>query len=174
FQSHSYIQYPPEPLKQNLVDRVVTDFCQSTSPENIEEAGCAVCGELHLISSMQPKSNFKNHLKCLEVEGISRVERLKDTSPIKEVEGPIIDHDCNYICSTCRESIYKGKRPKLSLANGLWIGKVPQVLQELTFMEKLLVARIRLNCCYVRVSSGFKKMVSHVISFEAPIARVYN
>ncbi|TFK58166.1 hypothetical protein BDN72DRAFT_744469, partial [Pluteus cervinus] len=166
--------YPPEPLKQNLVDKVITEFCHSIRPENIEEAGCAVCCELHLISDMQPRKNFKNHLKCLEVDGISRIERFEDTDPIKEIEGPIIDHSCDYICSTCRESIYKGKKPKLSLANGLWIGRVPQVLQDLTFIEKLLVARIRLNCCYVRVSSGFKKMVSHVISFEAPIAKVYD
>ncbi|TFK59777.1 hypothetical protein BDN72DRAFT_734502, partial [Pluteus cervinus] len=61
-----------------------------------------------------------------------------------------------------------------SMANGLWIGKVPPVLLDLTLFEKLLIARIRVNCCYIRVSSGFSKMICHAIAFEAPIPRVYN
>ncbi|TFK58431.1 hypothetical protein BDN72DRAFT_782105, partial [Pluteus cervinus] len=54
FYTPSYVQYPPEPLSQALVDRVITDFCGAISPANIEEAGCAVCGELHLLTDMQP------------------------------------------------------------------------------------------------------------------------
>ncbi|TFK60217.1 hypothetical protein BDN72DRAFT_720450, partial [Pluteus cervinus] len=55
--------YPPQPLSQTLVDKVVTDFCHSISPASIEEAGCAVCGELHLLTEMQPRKNLKGHLK---------------------------------------------------------------------------------------------------------------
>ncbi|TFK59149.1 hypothetical protein BDN72DRAFT_736352, partial [Pluteus cervinus] len=165
--------YPPEPLSQNLVDHVITNFCEAISPAKIEEAGCAVCCELHLISDMQPRKHLQNHLSFLEVDGISRQERSSEKDPIKELEGPIIDEDCAYICLTCRESLYKSKKPKLSLANGLWIGKVPPVLQDLTLFEKLLIAKVRLHCCYVRVSSGFSKMISHAIAFEAPVARVY-
>ncbi|TFK58009.1 hypothetical protein BDN72DRAFT_782630, partial [Pluteus cervinus] len=43
------LDFPPEPLQQRLVDKVIRDFCKATSPEKIEEAGCAVCGELHQI-----------------------------------------------------------------------------------------------------------------------------
>ncbi|TFK61640.1 hypothetical protein BDN72DRAFT_726002, partial [Pluteus cervinus] len=165
--------FPPEPLNQVLVDRVITDFCHAISPEKLEEAGCAVCCELHAISEMQPKKNITRHLNCLDVDNITRKERRETKDPIVQIDGPIVDLDCTHVCSTCRESIYKGKKPKLSQANGLWIGKMPSVLQELTFVEKLIISKLRLNCCFVRVSSGFRKMISHVIAFEAPIARVY-
>ncbi|TFK62063.1 hypothetical protein BDN72DRAFT_746894, partial [Pluteus cervinus] len=165
--------YPPEPLSQSVVDGVIKRFCEDVSPTRVEEAGCAVCGELHLISEMQLRKHFQNHFNHLAVPGISRKERLTEEDPIQELEGAIIDNDCDYVCSTCREALYKGKIPKLSMANGLWIGKVPPVLQDLTLFEKLLIAKIRLNCCYVRVSSGFSKMICHAVAFEAPVPRVY-
>jgi hypothetical protein len=64
--------------------------------------------------------------------------------------------------------------PNHALANGLWIGKVPKVLSELHFIEKLLIAHLHHNCCFVRVASGMRKMTSHVVAFQAPIPRMYN
>lgn len=47
------------------------------------------------------------------------------------------------ICSLCLNHLQEKKRegpPRLALANGLWIGRVPWQLQQLTFAEQLLVA----------------------------------
>ena len=61
------------------------------------------------------------------------------------------------------------------MANNLWLGEVPRVLRDLNFVERLLVARIRHNCCFVKVaSSGLKKMTAHVIAFESPLPKVYH
>jgi hypothetical protein len=35
--------------------------------------------------------------------------------------------------------------PVLALANGKWLGKVPKELQNLSYAEQLLVARVRHN-----------------------------
>jgi hypothetical protein len=53
------------------------------------------------------------------------------------------------------------------------MGEIPEVLSDLRFVEKLLVARIYHNCCFVRVASGLRKMTSHVVAFESPVPKVY-
>ena len=42
------------------------------------------------------------------------------------------------------------------------------------FAEQLLVAKIRHNCCLVKVSSGMHKMRANAITFVNPIPKVYN
>ena len=64
--------------------------------------------------------------------------------------------------------------PTLALANGLWIGEIPDELQDLTYAEQLLIARVRHNRCIVKVSSGMYKMCANAISFSNPMPKVYN
>jgi uncharacterized protein (DUF2132 family) len=68
----------------------------------------------------------------------------------------------------------KGKILEHALANGLWLGNVPSVLSDLRFIEKLLIARLRHNCCFVKVASGMRKMTSHAVAFQAPIPKLYH
>ncbi|TFK57783.1 hypothetical protein BDN72DRAFT_782868, partial [Pluteus cervinus] len=60
---NSATTYPPAPLKQELVDRIISDFCEDISPAKLEESGCAVCGELHKLKEMQPLKNFSGYLE---------------------------------------------------------------------------------------------------------------
>jgi len=64
--------YPPLPMTQDLSDRVITDFCNSISPAMIEESGCAVCGELHFNSEMQPLRGITKFIEILKVPGLCR------------------------------------------------------------------------------------------------------
>ncbi|PPQ81451.1 hypothetical protein CVT26_007746 [Gymnopilus dilepis] len=78
------------------------------------------------------------------------------------------------ICKSCDAALKGDKIPPHALANGFWLGKVPPELQELTFAEKLLVARVRHNRCVVRVASGRVKMMANVIMFSNPTPLIYN
>ena len=91
-------------------------------------------------------------------------------SPVRTV----LDDTCNKLCNDCRSSIRKGKVPEFALAKGLWIGKVPKELSDLRFIEKLLIARLHHNCCFVHVASGLRKMTSHVVAFQAPTPKLYH
>jgi len=53
--------------------------------------------------------------------------------------------------------------PILALANGLWIGEIPDELQDLTYAEQLLITRVCYNRCIVKVSSGMFKMQVNAI-----------
>jgi hypothetical protein len=76
---------------------------------------------------------------------------------------------------TVAKKIQLGKVPEHALAKGLWLGNVPAELENLRYIERLLVQKIRVNGCFIRVaSSGLRKMVSHAIAFESPVSKVYN
>jgi hypothetical protein len=117
----------------------------------------------------------KNLLHILNVSGVTRLERTKASDKIEEYHEPVLDNSCDRVCNQCRRYLRTAKIPPHALANGLWLGAVPEQLAQLRFVEKLLIQRVRVNGCFVRVaSSGLRKMVAHVIAFESPIAKVYH
>ena len=165
-------QYPPSPLTEQLEERVIRDFCNDTSPSKFEERGCAVCGLLTPVNQLDSLSSVQKLLHVLEVPGVTRSERLSPSDSVSEVAGPVLCKS-DQICQKCRASVRDSKIPRNALATGLWIGEVPSVLSELRFVERLLVAKVRHNVCFVKVSSGQRKMISHVIAFESPVQKIY-
>ena len=105
---------------------------------------------------------------------MTRVERATDTASIKEFKGPIFDYSCSVICDGCQADVRQGKVPRLALARGLWLGKVPPVLSSLTFVEKLLVVKVQHTCAFVKVASGMRKMKVNIVAFESPIPKIYS
>ncbi|KAJ7267071.1 hypothetical protein C8J57DRAFT_1068141, partial [Mycena rebaudengoi] len=53
-------------------------------------------------------------------------------------------------------------------------GRVPWQLKELTFAERMLIARVRHNRCVVRVNSGRGKLSANAICFANSTVQVYN
>src|ERR1700677_203626 len=113
---------------------------------------------------MEQLSEVEN-ISLLKFEGVTRKARCKSSDPVRELRGPILAPECSRVCPICVESLQKKKVPTLALANGLWIGKIPDELKDLTYAEQLLIARVRHNRCIVKVSSGMFKMCAHAISF---------
>jgi hypothetical protein len=131
-------------------------------------------GNSNLAATSSRLKSVKNLLGILEAPGVTRVERRTDKSPIKEYRGPIIDYSCSSVCSGCRGDLRKGKVPKLALSKNLWLGTVPDVLKKLMFVEKILVAKVRHTCAFVKVASGMRKMKANIVAFESPIQKIYN
>ncbi|KAF8232680.1 hypothetical protein L208DRAFT_1271022, partial [Tricholoma matsutake] len=86
----------------------------------------------------------------------------------------VLNNSCNRVCGQCRCHLHTAKIPPHALADGLWLGAVPEQLAGLRFVEKLIIQCVHVNGCFVCVaSSGLQKMVAHVIAFESPVAKVY-
>jgi hypothetical protein len=168
------ISFPPQPLDDNLGHSIVEEACKRMAFDKIEEAGCAVCGELKLKTSLSPLKNIKNHLHILKAHGVTCLARTSAGKVQKEYTGPVLDYNCNLVCETCRSSIRRDKVPRLALANGLWLGDVPNELAGLTLVEKMLVARVRHTCCYIKIATGGRKMKANVVAFETPMPRIYS
>ena len=167
------VKFPPDPPSAELCENIVSDFCADTSPGVFEEAGCAVCGKLTPICEMEDLYEVEN-INLLKSDGITRKNRSSSSDPIKDLRGPILAPGCNEVCYICVESLEKEKMPTLALANGLWVGEIPDELQNLTYAEQLLIARVRHNRCIIKVSSGMDKMRANAISFSNPMPKIYN
>ena len=145
------VKFPPRPPSKRLMHKIISDFCSNIHSNKFEEAGCAVCGQLVLTSKLTKLSNIKCSLDLLVRIGVTRLPRNSANEQIKENGGPIIDTNCKHVCNECVAFLEKKVMPPTALANGLWIGDIPKELLDLTFVERLLVARIRSNRCIVHV-----------------------
>jgi hypothetical protein len=105
--------------------------------------------------------------------GFTQKERKYFTEPISELDGPAIDPSCHYICISCKDKVTHKKIPKFALARGLWLGNIPDELQQLSFAEKLLIGRVRHNWCVVRIAKGMHKMIANAVAFEHPMQKIY-
>ncbi|KAH6891703.1 hypothetical protein BKA70DRAFT_1119629, partial [Coprinopsis sp. MPI-PUGE-AT-0042] len=165
--------FPPPTPSLLLQERIIRNFCADLTPEKVEEAGCCVCGQLKLKTDLVQPEHAGINLGLLVNPGMTRKERFTLEDPICDVDGPIVDDTGFGVCSACRLYLKAGKIPKISLANGLWLGRVPDVLSSLTFAEKMMIARVRHNRCLMRVSSGRMKMVANAIVFGNPTVKIY-
>jgi Helitron helicase-like domain at N-terminus/PIF1-like helicase len=171
--------FPPLPCSISDKIKMARGFLSESSVESsLKEDGCAVCGRLAKISTCTSLKDLKKKLSILESErpGVTRKERLLETQSIEEISGPIIDRHCSVVCDECTQCLSKKTVPLLALANGNWIGEVPVQLKDLSFAEKLLVARTRKNRCVVRVqvfgSKGFSKMIANAALFPNPVVKI--
>jgi hypothetical protein len=166
--------FPPVPPDKPLIHRILTEVCNKQAENVISERGCAVCGHLTPANNLSKLKNIKKFLHILDVRGVTRKERRSEAEPITEISGPVLDYTCSEVCQVCRKSLYKNKIPKLALAKGFWLGNVPKELAELRYVEKLLVARIRHTACFIKISTGGRKMKAHATAFEIPTPKIYN
>ena len=171
----TFHDFPPAPPNSSLRKKIINDFCEATAPSNFAESGCAVCSSLTLKSHLSELSSLNIDLSVLNAPGcgFTRKERKLSTEPITELRGNIVDTSCQYICTHCENKVRCGKMPKFALARGLWLGEIPEELQQLSFAEKLLIGRIRHNRCVVRVAKGMHKMIENAVMFEHPIQKIY-
>ena len=187
FQNHkkkmqeSYLEsFPPLPLNNNQIARCVQGFVSDTQPDKINEKGCAVCGQLYPIVKLAPldKCNIKlDILNDSYTKNITRRKRTSNDDEITYIKGPILDPKCTHICTNCYTTIQNDNIPHNALANGLWIGEVPSQLQNLSWAEKLLIARVHHNFCVMKFSmSGLKglcKLKANAISYATPMPKIY-
>ena len=168
------IKFPPSPPSNRLMHKIISGFCNDTHPSKFEEAGCAVCGQLVVMTKLIKLTNVKCSLDPLMRIGMTCLPWNSVDEPIKEIYGPIIDADCKHVCHECVSFLEKKVMPPTALANGLWVGKVPKELSDLTFVERLLVSRVWSNRCIVHVLKGGWKMRANAIMFPTPVPKLCN
>lgn len=66
--------FPPEPASKNLIEKITAGYCNRIAPDGFQEAACAVCGQLKLLSISIPLNTTSYDLKVLNVSGVTRKE----------------------------------------------------------------------------------------------------
>ncbi|KAI5822975.1 hypothetical protein K523DRAFT_190166, partial [Schizophyllum commune Tattone D] len=171
YQSKFKKRFPPEPPSFKTFHRIAKAFADEF--RDVEEAGCAVCGELKRKSELRPLKNYRGHLSVLEDDSVTTKERKSPHDPTKSVPGPVLASGCDKICPPCRADVRRGKVPKNALVNNLWLGDVPPELQNLRYVERMLIQRMRHNACFIRVGGSYQKLIAHAVSFPVSSRKVY-
>ncbi|KAJ6612943.1 hypothetical protein B0H10DRAFT_1806640, partial [Mycena sp. CBHHK59/15] len=160
--------FPQKPPTEKDEHRIITGMCDQLAPDKFAEEGCMVCSELVPLSDLTLCSGVDLDLSLLVQPGVTRKERHSVAESVTEIEGPVLADDCNKICVKCKESIQKHICPLRSLANYLWVGKVPWQLNDLLFTDVLLIAKVRHSHCVIHVASGRGKLSVNAIMFTNP------
>ncbi|KAJ7120522.1 hypothetical protein C8R43DRAFT_900739 [Mycena crocata] len=150
--------FPPHPPSKADQHRIISGMCNDFDPANFEECGCSVCGELVPKIELTRKVDLPDlNYEVLCENGVTRKERFSENDPVEELEGPIFADDCDHVCVECESFLRKGKRPLKSLANYLWVGKIPWQLADLSWAEKMLIARVSIIdvlCVWLQVEEN--------------------
>ncbi|KAH9920735.1 hypothetical protein B0H21DRAFT_701925, partial [Amylocystis lapponica] len=177
--------FPPPPATPTMAADIVRDWCSAWTSSEVSEAPCAVCARLVLAKMLSTCSEDTIDLRILHRagDGVMRVARHTASDIVDEIPGPILFPGgfrvvdgvrVLSICPPCLRGIKNHHLPRHSLANGLWLGEVPDELQGLTFVEKLAIARRRHNLFVVKVNSGQRKMCANAVVFSQPVAKFYS
>ncbi|EAU84997.2 hypothetical protein CC1G_04093 [Coprinopsis cinerea okayama7 len=165
--------FPPPPLSLKEKARIIRDFVADCDEGNLKEGHCMVCAQLYRDRDLLMFDSTRYSLEPLIEADVAVIERKARSTERISVEGPILDTRSSKVCVGCDDSLSKGRRPRNALANGLWLGDVPECLTCLTYTERLLVAKVRHNRSIVRVASGHRKMVANVVSYANPTPKIY-
>ncbi|KAF8183539.1 hypothetical protein K438DRAFT_1473424, partial [Mycena galopus ATCC 62051] len=166
--------FPPSPPSEEQRHRIISGFCEDMLPDNFVEKGCAVCGRLTLITELTLMSELTLNWDLLANEDVTRKERQDLSDPVDAINGPVLATGCDSVCTECESALRRQYAPTHSLSNHLWLGEVPWQLKDLSFAEKMLIAKVRHNRCVVRVASGRGKLTGNAIMFASPVAKVYH
>ena len=147
-----YLDLPTEVEVKDLYRR----FFESTSKIAVERVVCAVCA--------RECGRKQDKVDTIHISQIPNSHRLKPEVPhpahqlyeglLLAPEGVHVDPSSGRIqanvCSSCRDDLQLQSTapPQFSLANGLWIGPIPEDIKCLSFLEQVIVAPIR-HKCYV-------------------------
>ena len=177
--------FPPKPLPIFGMARICQLWAAAFSRENVCELPCAVCARMKPAreTSMVAKESLNLEPLMTTGEGVAFIERKTDDAPFGEVDEPLLfPGGCENeggipflrICKECLPALKKGRRPKHSLANGLWVGDIPEELRALNYVERLVVALERRNACTVRVAKlGHRKLTANAVVFAQPVHKFY-
>lgn len=122
-------------------------FYEATSNESLHLEVCPVCAREKMVghgerTSLLSDMSVAELLVSVTDKGMG-VGQMMILRHLLDIDGS--DVSC-WMCFDCIRALGRGKIPRLSLANDLWIGDVPYELLALTVPEQLLIARYYPRC----------------------------
>ncbi|KAI0793099.1 hypothetical protein BC629DRAFT_1287377, partial [Irpex lacteus] len=167
--------FPPKPPSVQKLHKIINDFVDDSAFDVVCESGCAVCGCLSVTTSMKLLSECDIDLSLLVNPDATKGERKLDGTTVENTPGPVLAPNCHLICTRCQRALNNGHVPRHSLANGQWLGEVPEELKDLSWMEQKLIAKINVSRAIVRVKeSKLMQMKTNVVCRAAPSKVIYN
>ncbi|KAI9566421.1 hypothetical protein HD554DRAFT_2274986 [Boletus coccyginus] len=129
-------------------------FREATSNDALLQCVCVVCGrELWATEGSEQVlldiPNIQTHLKA-DTPNASQDSWNGMLLACEFLKGDG-EGTRGWVCNECSRALQGDSTPKLSLANNLWIGKIPHELAILTLPEQLLISRHYPRCYIVKL-----------------------
>ena len=162
---------PPLMLHWEML-QIIGEWADAISMDILSELSCGCCGRLSSVCNIHYLNINDSLLTLLRSPIVLSVDRCID-SPVLCTAGVIMKDGTKRIslCMTYRNAVVRKRMSSLALANGLWLDKVLNQLQNLNFMKKLLVAYYWHNVCIVRVAHGQCKLSGNTVVFSQPVMK---
>ncbi|KAG8699237.1 hypothetical protein FRC09_006742, partial [Ceratobasidium sp. 395] len=133
--------------------RCYSGYVDATSNEALRREVCLACGrELWAREGRDCPMNEIPHREHLKPQSPHRSHELTDGLLL--VPGRVVVKDgvpTGWFCLECLSALEADKQPALSLANGMWVGAIPDALQGLTIPEQMLLAVLHPRICIIKL-----------------------
>ena len=159
----------PQLVSTNLKEKIVKMFRAQTSKVSLSTFSCASCAESTLCTDRHAVLASEVDLNLLKFHQdpclTSQAGLNLNTLPLPYKDGPLqdvllepagvtVDENGNLqllLCNQCHSALKREKIPPLSLANGTFLGPIPDELKDLTVIEEAMIARCRAKCWIVQL-----------------------
>ncbi|CAF3987609.1 unnamed protein product, partial [Rotaria magnacalcarata] len=158
-----------EALSNNITDRTVCMICACFNYKiESPEVNIGKISNQHLLHPINEMSScvirlnidIDSNTECVKMSEHVRnsLIQAKDSSVIINkmlLYGKTINLETGsgIICKKCYKYLISNKIPPFALNNSIWVGDVPQELQELTLSEQKLIALYRHSSCVIKLCS---------------------
>ena len=129
----------------DITNKCINQFIEATSNHALGLGMCISCA----------REIFQKELLPIQLNCVPNARHLEPHTPHPKhelVKGMLLykhaltsddkgDPHTGTICQDCLKALNEDQKPKLSLANNLWLGDVPLQLSKLTLPERILVAK---------------------------------
>jgi hypothetical protein len=132
-----------KPQHQNVVEQCITKFIDCTGNLAVATAICMVCGR-------EVRKDEADTLSVCDIPHWQLLVPIRVYFAHLLTEGMLLQSSAmtetsigrkGSVCRDCMSNLTKNWLPRLALANGMWIGDVPEELAVLTLPETILIAQ---------------------------------
>jgi hypothetical protein len=126
---------------QEKLNSITSDFIDATGNEALKTVPCGSCArEMNRSECNETTLKDIPNRHHLIPHAAHPAHKLVDGLLIYPPAMGSSRKTC-HLCNECRNQLKKNLCPRLSLSNGMWIGEVPQQLQNLTLPERIMIAK---------------------------------
>jgi hypothetical protein len=146
----------PIMLSQAEKDPIVHEFRESTNNSSMKRYECSFCGKFELAMDVKMRSKDELDITLLD-QAVIQLRNVCHQPQIESFNPSSLINSLYVLCHLCNSAVTRNSFcsiPLCSYANGLWIGKVPDELKDLTFLEEQCIARARATKCMYKLSLG--------------------